>query len=776
MTVTEHDPILGSLNEQQKQAVLTTEGPVLILAGAGSGKTKALTHRIARLIGMGVPPWQILAVTFTNKAAKEMKERIAKMLHISEGEGFETSASSIGLRTAKLPTMGTFHSICVRILRRDIERLGRDKSFVIYDGDDQEKMMKAVLKEMRIEENELKPRAALSMISKFKSEALNPAQARIQAASDRMFRVIQVYDMYQKKLAESNAMDFDDLLLETVKLFHECPDVLERYQETWRYIHVDEYQDTNHVQYMMITLLAQKYRNLCVIGDPDQSIYGFRGADIRNILEFEKEYKDAVRIKLERNYRSTQPILDAADGVIKANPNRPEKKMWTENKEGAKVILNEVRDERREAEEAINAVKKMQTEGVPLREQVILYRTHAQSRLFEEAAMRAGVPYRILGGIKFYGRKEVKDVLGYLYAILNPYDTVSMLRIINVPSRKIGDTTLSKIQSFASLNSLPLWDALLRVDEVPELDNGAKSRIQSFTGIILKYRAQSEHTVASELAAHLIDEIKLETWLNEGTEEGEDRWHNVQELLTVMHKYDGLAPKESLMSFLEEVALVSEVDKLSEAGSDALTLMTLHLCKGLEFEHVIIVGCEEGLFPHSNAMFDKAQMEEERRIMYVGMTRARHHLRLMFAQSRFLWGENKSGNPSRFLDDLPDHILERRSDDVLSAFAWAGSSGMEQSRTSSFGSFAGSSFAAPRGGARLEPFRQQEVSIEFNQDIGFDDSGSQEQKELDVGARVEHPTFGKGTVMTKRGDIAEIRFDSGQKKTFALSIAPLKVI
>lgn len=775
MTFTEHDPILGSLNEQQKQAVLTTEGPVLILAGAGSGKTKALTHRIARLIGMGVQPWQILAVTFTNKAAKEMKERIEKMLHITEGESFESSVMSSGTRSAKLPTMGTFHSICVRILRRDIERLGRDRSFVIYDGDDQEKLMKATLKEMRIEENELKARAALSMITKFKSEGLNPAQARIQATSDRMFRVIQVYDLYQKKLAESNAMDFDDLMLETVKLFNEYPDVLERYQDTWRYIHVDEYQDTNHVQYLLITMLAKKYRNLCVIGDPDQSIYGFRGADIRNILEFEKEYPDAVRIKLERNYRSTQPILDAADGVIKANPNRPEKKMWTDQTEGAKVILNEVRDERREAEEALNAVKKMRDDGVPLREQVILYRTHAQSRLFEEAAMRAGVPYRILGGIKFYGRKEVKDVLGYLYAILNPYDTVSMLRIINVPSRKIGDTSLSKLQSFASINSLTLWDALQRVAEVPDLDSGAKMRIQTFVAIILKYQAQAMHTVASELAAHLIDEIKLETWLNEGTEEGEERWHNVQELLTVMHKYDGLQPQESLMSFLEEVALVSEVDKLNDSGtSDALTLMTLHLCKGLEFEHVIIVGCEEGLFPHGNAMYDKAQMEEERRIMYVGMTRARHYLRLMFAQSRFLWGENKSGSPSRFLDDLPDNVLERRSDDLLSAFAWAGSGGVDQ--TLGRGAPLERPFAQSRpSGQRLEPFRQAEVSIEFNQDVSFDDA-SQEEKELTIGSRVEHPTFGKGTIVTKRGDVAEIKFDGGQKKTFALSIAPLKVI
>lgn len=764
MTQATHDPILGTLNEQQRQAVVTTEGPVLILAGAGSGKTKALTHRIARLIENGVQPWQILAVTFTNKAAKEMKERIKAMLHIVDSDTpgmFEPLTD----KHQKLPVMGTFHSICVRILRRDIEKLGRDRSFVIYDSDDQERLMKNILKEMRIEDSELKARAALGYVSRFKSEALTPADARIQATSDRMHRVIQAYERYQKMLHESNALDFDDLILETVRLFRECPDVLSRYQETWKYLHVDEYQDTNHVQYLLITLLAQKYRNLCVIGDPDQSIYGFRGADIRNILDFEKEYPDAVRIKLERNYRSTQPILDAADAVISVNPNRPDKKMWTEVKEGAHVILNEVRDERREAEEAINAVRKMQTDGVPLREQVILYRTHSQSRLFEEACMRAGIPYRILGGIKFYGRKEVKDVLAYLYVLLNPYDTVSMLRIINVPSRKIGDTTLSKLQAYASQNGLSLWDSLLDAGRVSDLDAGAKARIAGFTEMIVRMREKAPSMVVSQLAATVLEEVKMEAWLNEGTEESEDRWHNVQELLTVMHKYDTLDPQNSLTSFLEEVALVSEVDKLGDGNSEALTLMTLHLCKGLEFEHVIIVGCEEGLFPHSNSLYDREQLEEERRIMYVGMTRARHHLRLMFAQSRFLWGENRSGSPSRFLDDLPDAVVERRSDDILSAFAWAGAEGSERARMPE---------QRMRGG-KLEPFRQQSVSIEFNQDVDLGDSDSQD-REIDTGSRVEHPTFGKGTVMTKRGDVVEIRFDSGQRKTFALSIAPLKVL
>lgn len=748
--------ILNGLNKEQQQAVLQTSGPVLILAGAGSGKTRALTHRIAYLISQGVPPWQILSVTFTNKAATEMKERIKSMLHIADPDSpspFENS----GDRHSKLPVMGTFHSICVRILRRDIEKLGRDRNFVIYDGDDQEKLMKHVLKELRIPEEELKAKAALSYIGHFKSEALSPKEAEAQATTDKLAKVLQAYARYQTELRQANALDFDDLILETVRLFHECPDVLDRYQETWRYLHVDEYQDTNHGQYLLITLLAQKYRNICVIGDPDQSIYGFRGADIRNILEFEKDYKEAVRIKLEQNYRSTQAILTAADKVISANPNRPDKKMWTQRKEGAHVIVHEVSDERREAEEVMKAVRQMQADGVPLREQVILYRTHAQSRLFEEACMRSGIPYRILGGVKFYARKEVKDVLAYLYAILNPYDTISLLRIINVPSRKIGDTTLQKIQAFASENHLGLWDSLQYVPQIDSLDAGAKERIKNFVAILQLYKNMSKTVVVSALAEQLLVDIKMEDFLKQ-EEDGEDRWHNVQELMTVMHKYDGLDAGTSLMSFLEEVALVSEVDKLSEGRTDALTLMTLHLCKGLEFEHVMIVGCEEGLFPHSNSMFDKEQLEEERRIMYVGMTRAKAQLRLFFAKSRYMWGEGKSNPPSRFLDDLPDEVVERRSDDLLSAFSW-GLGNMERRM---------------RGG-KLEPYRQhsdnQDVEIEFNQDVDF---GS--ENEPSVGSRVEHPVFGKGTISTKRGDVVEIVFDGGPKKTFALSIAPIKII
>ena len=446
------DSIFAPLNTPQTQAVEHTNGPLLILAGAGSGKTRALTHRIARLIQDGVPPWQILAVTFTNKAANEMKERIKNMLHITGGSEIELTNQN-----PQLPVMGTFHSICARILRRDIEHLGRDRSFVIYDKDDQERLIKEILKEMGIDKTELKPRAALGHIGRFKCEALSPSDAAKQSTTARMEQIITVYKRYEHELKAANALDFDDLILEVVRLFHEVPEVLDKYQETWRYLHVDEYQDTNHAQYLFITLLANKYRNLCVIGDPDQSIYAFRGADIRNILEFEKEHKDAMHIKLEQNYRSTQKILTAADGVIDANPGRPAKKMWTERKDGDPIIVHEVRDERTEADEAIKSIQERQSDGTRLNEQVILYRTNAQSRLFEEAAMKAGLPYRIVGGVKFYARREVKDVLAYLHVILNPQDTISLLRILNVPSRKIGLTTIQKLQAHSTENKLTLW-------------------------------------------------------------------------------------------------------------------------------------------------------------------------------------------------------------------------------------------------------------------------------------------------------------------------------
>ncbi|MDD5751028.1 MAG: UvrD-helicase domain-containing protein [Candidatus Peribacteraceae bacterium] len=752
------DPIFGTLNAPQLEAVKHVNGPLLILAGAGSGKTRALTHRIAHLMHQGVSAWQILAVPFTNKAAKEMKSRIENLLHIVEPDIPLSFDSKLKTQNSKLPVMGTFHAICARILRRDIEKLGRDRSFVIYDTDDQERLMKQVLKEMKVEEAELKPRAALSTIGRFKSEAVSPSEAKLQATSERMETIVRAYAAFEKALRAANAVDFDDLILETVRLFHEVPAVLERYQETWRYVNVDEYQDTNHAQYLFVTLLAQKYRNLCVIGDPDQSIYAFRGADIRNILEFQKEYKDAAEIKLEQNYRSTQLILSAADAVIAPNPHRPQKTMWSERKTGPKVIVHEVKDERAEAEEVIRLAETRKKEDVPLRDQVILYRTNAQSRLFEEACMRAGLPYRIVGGVKFYARREVKDVLAYLHVILNPHDTISLLRIINIPSRKIGETTLEKIQLWNAQKNLPLWEALLAIDQIEELPEATKGRIRSFTDTIIDLQGAAVSLTVSDLTAKLLAAIGLEKWLKDDTDEGEERWQNVQELLSVMNKYDVLPPQTSLTSFLEEVALVSEVDKLAEARDDAMTLMTLHLCKGLEFDAVTVVGCEEGLLPHGSSLFDREQLEEERRLLYVGMTRAKTHLTLTFARSRMLWGNTQSNAPSRFLDDLPDTVVERRSDSVLSAFAWASQKGEE----------------AALSGSHVEPFRQHKTpSVEFNQDISFEDDN---QEQLAEGTRVSHPAFGTGTVTGVRGGVVDIQFDTGVKKSFAISIAPLKIL
>jgi len=713
------------------------------------------------MMDQGIQPWQILAVTFTNKAAAEMKSRIKNLLKITdpEGEAFGGGERGVG----RLPAMGTFHSICVRILRRDIERMGRDRTFVIYDADDQEKLMKSVLKDMSIDEKELKAKAALSYVGRFKSEALSPAEVRSQATTPHMMQVIRAYDRYQKALREANALDFDDLILETVRLFHEVPEVLDRYQETWRYLHVDEYQDTNHAQYLFITLLAQKYRNLCVIGDPDQSIYSFRGADIRNILEFEKEYPDALRVKLEQNYRSTQVVLTAANAVIAANPDRPEKEMWSSRKEGPRIIVHEVRDERKEAEEAVRSAQQLQKDGTVLNEQVILYRTNAQSRLFEEACMRAGIPYRIIGGLKFYARKEVKDVLAYLYVLLNPFDTLSLLRILNVPTRKIGQTTIGHLQAYASARQLPLWSTLKEVDMIEAINEPTRERITKFVHLIESFMGLTKTQVVSGLTERLLNAINLEQWLKEDEEDGEDRWQNVQELLSVTHKYDTLEPETSLMSFLEEVALVSEVDKLTDVRDDALTLMTLHLCKGLEFESVSIGGCEEGIFPHANSAYDKEQLEEERRIMYVGMTRAKTHLRIFCTRTRMLWGETQANAPSRFLDDLPEAVTERRSDELLSAFAWATESGKAKAFSS---------------GSRVQPYRQNtsSIDVEFNQDIAFDDASQETSDDLGEGTRVEHPSFGRGSILTRRGDVVTIQFDNGQKKTFALSIAPLKKI
>lgn len=758
--------ILTGLNEQQKEAVNTLSGPLLILAGAGSGKTRTLTHRIANLMANGIPPWQILAVTFTNKAAAEMKERISRILHITTGEELSSSVIGSGSGGGKLPVSGTFHSLCTRILRRDIEHIGRNRSFVIYDKDDQEKVMKEVLRDMGIAPEELKPKTALAVMGHFKCEAIGPAETRIKAMGATEVRTAEIYTAYQKKLLESNALDFDDLITEAVRLFTECPEILRRYQNTWRYLHVDEYQDTNRAQYLFISLLAKEHRNLCVIGDPDQSIYAFRGADIRNILDFTHEYPNARSIKLERNYRSTQEILDAADGVIAANPNRPQKKMWTDRKSGIKVDLKEVIDERREAEEAIRMAIAKRTAGVPLREQVILYRTNAQSRLFEESCLRAGIPYRILGGLKFYARKEVKDVLAYLHAILNQEDVVSLLRIVNVPPRKIGDTTLGRLRNFCAERTLTLWQAMKHIPMVEGITEGAKNRIGEFTALLEQGKIRAESAVVSDLTEWIIKKTGMERYVRDGTEEGEERWENIQELLSVTKKYDNLPAGESLVSFLEEVALVSEVDKLIDSGKDALTLMTLHLCKGLEFSSVMIVGCEEGLLPHGSSNLDRTQMEEERRLLYVGMTRAKDTLTLLHAMSRSRWGGTQSNPRSRFLDDIPSTVINPLSDMLESKYSWLSAPrSTSQPRALS-----------PHPAVPQDPGEGPGVGAnEFNQDAENDWLGHIEE-EITDGMRIMHKILGQGTVLRRSGDIIEVRFDSGSTKKLAIGIAPIRIL
>ncbi len=747
------DSLTTGLNAEQLRATQVVDGPLLILAGAGSGKTKTITHRIAHLLSRGVPAWNILAVTFTNKAAGELKERIARMLHLADGA--EPSSSS-------LPVSGTFHSLCVRILRRDSEAISRDRSFVIYDTDDQLKAMDTALKALSITPQELKPRTALSQISMWKSEAISPSEARVQASSFALARMVDIYTRYQDSLRQSNAMDFDDLLLETLRLFRERPDVLSRYQNTWKYIHVDEYQDTNRVQYLLVSLLAQAHRNLCVIGDPDQSIYAFRGADIRNILNFQTEYPDAVSITLERNYRSTQQILDAADGVIAQSPNRPPKKMWTDQTNGSNIRLEEVGDERAEAVQVLKHVLAQKTAGIPLSEQVVLYRTNAQSRLFEEACLRFGVPYRILGGVKFYARKEVKDILAYLFVTLNPDDTISLLRILNVPARKIGDTTVMRLQNFCNERSLTLWQAIRHIEMVDGLNEPTRLRLQNFASIIDRARIKMSEVTVHELAEFLIQTTSFEAFLRDHTEEGEERWRNVQELLTVMKKYDHLRGMDGLTNFLEEVALISEVDKLDADDRDSLTLMTLHLCKGLEFTSVALVGCEEGLLPHSSSLFDGAQVEEERRLLYVGMTRAKKHLALFHAMSRSMWGNTQVNARSRFLDSIPASVLEVQAPALQSKYGWLTSSQKHPSTLSSFGS----SVSTPT--APL-PFN------EFNQELPESDDDSSFE-EIEEGTVIEHKTLGRGTVLDRRGDIADIQFESGARKRLALNIAPVRIV
>lgn len=733
------------LNPEQRRAVTTVDGPVLILAGAGSGKTKTLTHRIAYLIAeKHISPHSILAVTFTNKAAAEMKERVELLLK-QAGEGVSFRAPEY---------MGTFHSLCVRILRRDIEALGYGRNFNIIDADDQLGLVKKAMKELEMNPDQIRPRSMLEAISTAKNRQIGTERFLAEAGSYFEELVAKVYERYQAMLREQNSLDFDDLIALTVKLFQEHPDVLARYQTLFRYILVDEYQDTNPLQYELVTLLAREHRNLFVIGDDYQSIYSWRQADIRNILSFEEDYPEAVVITLDQNYRSTQTILDAATSIIENNVNQRHKKLWTEKKEGENIVLYPAVDENDEARFIVTELRALKKSGRRYQEAAILYRTNAQSRSIEEALLKADIPYLIVGGVKFYARKEIKDVLSYLRFLSNPRDFLALERLIDEPKRGIGRATLEAWANAAREQGIDYLAIIPRLRAENSVKEGKLKAIEAVGELFLHWRDSLEHETGLTLS-QLIDVVTRESGyletLRDGTTEGEVREENVKELLSVAKKFDTLPVRDALSRFLEEVALVADTDSLDE-GADAVRLMTVHSSKGLEFPVVFLIGLEEGIFPHSRSALSPAELEEERRLMYVGLTRAREKAYLLHAEIRTLFGGMQVNPPSRFLAEIPDALLEKREQKPESAFF--------PSQRKTHNSYSGyrrkAAFAAPR-----------ETTLE---------RPTEKATDVRPGDMVEHPDFGSGLIIALDGKLVSVAFKRAGVKKMMLGVAPLKKV
>ena len=645
--------LLANMNPRQKEAVMHTEGPLLLMAGAGSGKTRVLTHRIAYLIEeKNVNPWNILAITFTNKAAREMKERVNQLL----GSGGEDVWVS------------TFHSMCVRILRRDVDQIGYSRNFTIIDTSEQNTLMKRVLKELNIDPKKYDPRSILGAISNAKNELLTPADYENQQGSLFEQIVGRCYALYQKELRNNQCMDFDDLIMNTIRLFKENEDALQFYQRKFHYIHVDEYQDTNHAQYTLVNLLADRFKNLCVVGDADQSIYGWRGANMQNILDFEKDYPDAAVILLEQNYRSTQTILNAANQVIKNNRNRPDKNLWTENRAGEKITYYRGDSERDEARFIVSEMQKqIADKGRKFGDFAVLYRTNAQSRVIEEMLLKANVPYTMVGGRKFYDRKEIRDILAYLSVIANPSDSLSLERIINVPKRGIGATSVEKLREFASLHEWSLLEAAMNVD-LANISGKAGKELGSFGMMMDQFAQMIPYLSVTELTKEILDKTGYkQDLINQNNLESQSRLENLEEFLTVTQEFDKRfeaqneddadAPEEKLTVFLNDLALLSDVDSYEEESSQ-VTLMTLHAAKGLEFPVVFLIGLEENIFPLSRALMEESELEEERRLAYVGITRAEEELFLTNAFSRTLYGRTQSNRPSRFVEEIEQDLLQ----------------------------------------------------------------------------------------------------------------------
>jgi DNA helicase-2/ATP-dependent DNA helicase PcrA len=720
--------ILAELNPAQREAVEAINGPVLILAGPGSGKTRVITHRVAYLVRVcGVNPRRIMAVTFTNKAAREMEERLNRLVSGAVQE----------------LTVGTFHAICARILRRDGKAIGIDSKFVIYDDDDQISLLKRSLQETGLDPKQYAPRAIQSAITAAKSRMLTPADLNSRSYFEEV--VQRVYERYQQLLTESSALDFDDLLLKAVHLFRQNPELLARYQSRYLHLQVDEFQDTNLVQYELMKQLAGRYRNICVVGDPDQSIYSWRSADLRNILNFEKDYPEAKVVLLEQNYRSTKMILEAAAHVISANQQRKPKNLWTDNEPGIPAAVIETYTEQEEAQFVVSEIDRLVRQGeAGLGGCAVMYRTNAQSRALEEAFIRYGTPYRLVAGTRFYERREVKDIIAYLRLIMNPYDTVSLLRIINVPQRGIGQRSLDELTQWARSQGIPEYRALRLIAERKETEADLPFSTRTvkvmagFASMMEEFIARSQELNLIELFDLVVESSGYRRYLS-GLVDGEERWENILELRTVAQEYRDLKSTEGLAAFLEGVALVSDVDGLEE-GVDAVTLITLHQAKGLEFPAVFIVGMEDGILPHFKSIDDPEQLEEERRLCYVGITRAKKRVYLVRAFRRSLMGSSTVNRPSRFLQDIPPHLI--------SSGGWReGEDGHVVESVYSWGRAAAAGYDAP---------------------------------ELKPGDHVHHDQFGEGVVVSCQTvkDDAEVvvAFDGAGVKRLLLSFAKLEKV
>ncbi|EDP69308.1 ATP-dependent DNA helicase PcrA [Carnobacterium sp. AT7] len=740
------DNLLNGMNPKQKDAVVCTQGPLLIMAGAGSGKTRVLTHRIAYLIEeKNVNPWNILAITFTNKAAKEMKERVTRLM--KEG-GSDVWVS-------------TFHSMCVRILRRDIDRIGYTKAFTISDPSEQQTLMKRILKERNIDPKKYNPRAILGEISNAKNELDTPEDYRKRAGSFFEKIVADCYDDYQRELRRNQAVDFDDLIMLAIRLFKESPETLDYYQNKFHYIHVDEYQDTNEAQYTLVNMLAERFKNLCVVGDADQSIYGWRGANMENILNFEKDYPDATTVLLEQNYRSTKFILQAANDVIGNNSKRKVKKLWTDNHDGEKITYYRGQSEGDESRYVISKIQEeMKANHYNYGDFAVLYRTNAQSRVIEDSLLKSNIPYKMVGGHKFYDRKEIRDVLAYLRLIANPDDNMSFERVVNVPKRGIGPGTIEKLRTSSNQYDWSLLETALNVSITP-ISGKAANELEAFGFMMKDLRQMQEYVPVTELVEEVLKRSGYQKSLElERTLESETRLENIQEFLTVTQQFEKENTEDkSLLTFLTDLALVSDLDNLEEEPQSEVTLMTLHAAKGLEFPIVFLIGLEEGIFPLSRSMMEEDQLEEERRLAYVGITRAEKKLYITNAYSRVLYGRTQSNSASRFINEITDEVLELGNPQTMNT-------------PFSRSPFSSTTSSMQRNQATRATSQPYKAPVTSKMSSGADKLG------WNVGDKAVHKKWGLGTVVKVTGAANDLQLDIAFKeqgiKRLLAAFAPIE--